>query len=250
MTGTSPSSSDCLLEAKNLRVRYPNGALGVLDVSFAASDAQVIALFGANGAGKTTSVRAVSGFLRNEGARTIGGEVLFDGHRLTNAEPHRQAKLGIFFIPERNKVFGNLSVAENLAAMGRPARGPRRRELQEFAFTLFPILAERRRQAAGRLSGGQRQMLALARGILSDPRLLIVDEMTLGLHHSLHPPLFEAVRSIAKQGTTVVLVDESTSFALSVADRCYVLANGVVRKDGLASEFDGTDLVAAGYTDG
>ena len=220
-----------ILTAENLRVRYRNGALGILDVSFQVAPGKIVGLFGPNGAGKTTSVRAVAGFLRTEGARIIQGRVTVGGRDVTNQEPHRQARLGVAFVPERNKVFTNLSVAENLAAMsGLPA-------------------AERRRDYAGRLSGGQRQMLALARAIIRDPKLLIVDEMTLGLHHSVQPPLFEAVRRVAAGGAAVVIVDESTGFALEAADYCYILAAGRVQDEGPSEKFRGSELIAAGYVE-
>ncbi|MCU1376101.1 MAG: hypothetical protein JWO68_3387 [Actinomycetia bacterium] len=238
-----------ILKVENIRVRYRNGALGALDVSYQVAPGQVVSLFGANGAGKTTSVRAASGFLKTEKTRLIGGRITLAGRDVTNSEPHRQAKLGLFFVPERNKVFANLTVAENLLAIGRLPAGARRAELFDQVYTLFPILAERRRQQAGRLSGGQRQMLALGRGIISDPKVLIVDEMTLGLHHSVQPPLFDAVRLVASTGTAVVLVDESTGFALDVADHCYVLAGGEVHDEGPSEKFRDNELLVAGYVD-
>jgi branched-chain amino acid transport system ATP-binding protein len=241
--------SDPILRVDEARVCYRNRALGTLNVSFSAWPGQVVAIFGPNGAGKTSSVRAASGFLRSEGTRLIKGRVAVGGIDVTNCEPHRHAKLGVFFVPERNKVFANLTVAENLFAIGRLPKRERRKERLEFIYALFPILGERRRQQGGRLSGGQRQMLALARGILSDPKVLIVDEMTLGLHHSVQPTLFDAVRRVAASGTAVVLVDESTHFALDVADYCYVLAAGEVRDEGPASKFRDNELLVAGYVD-
>jgi branched-chain amino acid transport system ATP-binding protein len=210
---------------------------------------EVVALFGPNGAGKTTSVRAVSGFLRTEGAKVIGGRVELFGEDVTNFEPHRTHAMGLATVPERRKVFASMSVAENLAALGRlPAKG-RRPSVYDAIYELFPILAERRTQLAGRLSGGQQQMLAIARSLMCEPRLLVIDEMTLGLHHSLHEPLFAAVRAIASRGTAVVVVDESTGFALEVADRCYLLGGGQVRDEGLADRFRGSELLAAGYVE-
>lgn len=238
-----------ILEAENLRVRYRNGALGIVDVSFQVAPGQVIGLFGPNGAGKTTSMRAVSGFLRTEGARVIAGRVSFGGEDVTNHEPHRHAGRGIAFVPERNKVFPNLTVAENMAAVSGSPRSARKAELNEMISGLFPLLAERRREYAGRLSGGQRQMLALARGIIRDPKVLIVDEMTLGLHHSVQPPLFEAVRRVADSGTAVILVDESTGFALEACDYCYILSAGRVTQHGPAERFKGSELIAAGYVE-
>jgi branched-chain amino acid transport system ATP-binding protein len=244
MTDTSS-----ILTAENLRVRYRNGALGIVDVSFEVARGRVIGLFGPNGAGKTTSMRAVSGFLRTEGARVIAGRVRLGGDDVTNHEPHRQAARGVAFVPERNKVFPSLTVAENLAAVSGLPKGGRRVELNEMIYTLFPLLAERRREYAGRLSGGQRQMLALARGIIRDPKVLIVDEMTLGLHHSVQPPLFEAVRRVAESGTAVILVDESTGFALEACNHCYILSAGRVHEHGPAEKFRGSELIAAGYVE-
>jgi len=241
------TTNSLLLEVEGLRVRYRSGAIGIADVSLRVGHGQVVALFGPNGAGKTSTVRGVSGFLRTEGARVAHGSVTFDGQDVTNAEPHRQAKLGVAFVPERNKVFPTLTVAENLAALGVLPSPARRQELQELVYTLFPVLAIRRRELAGRLSGGQRQMLALARAIFSDPKLLIVDEMTLGLHHSMHPVLYDAVRAIAKTGASLLLVDESTGFALEVADYCYLLSAGLVVDEGAAERFRGNELLAAGY---
>jgi branched-chain amino acid transport system ATP-binding protein len=238
-----------MLEVEGIRVRYRNGALGIRDVSLAAAPGQVVALFGPNGAGKTTSVRAVSGFLRTEGARVISGHVRLFGRDVTNFEPHRMAKLGVAFVPERNKVFSRLSVGENLTALGVRQGAKKRAELTDEVFALFPVLAERRGELAGRLSGGQQQMLALARGLLMDPQLLIVDELTLGLHHSLHKPLFDAVARIASSGTAVIVVDESTGFALSAAEHCYLLNGGEVRASGPSSDFRDMELVAAGYVE-
>jgi branched-chain amino acid transport system ATP-binding protein len=241
--------SESLLQVEELRVRYRNGAIGVANVSLRVETGQVVALFGPNGAGKTSTVRGISGFLKTEGTRVTRGRVVFDGHNVTNAEPHRQAKLGISFVPERDKVFPTLTVAENLVALGVLPPPARRQELQEFVFSMFPMLTRFLRQQAGRLSGGQRQMLALARGILSDPKLLIVDEMTLGLHHSLHPVLLDATRAIASSGTAVLLVDESTGLALEAAHHCYILSAGTVVDQGVSEKFRGNELLAAGYLD-
>jgi branched-chain amino acid transport system ATP-binding protein len=238
-----------LLSVDRMRVRYRNGAIGVSDVSLQVGRAQVVALFGPNGAGKTSTVRGVGGFLRTEGARVARGSVTFDGHRVTNSEPHHQAKLGIAFVPERDKVFTTLTVSQNLQALGALPPPARRKELQDFVFELFPILPERLHEQAGRLSGGQRQMLALGRAILSDPKLLIVDEMTLGLHHSVQPPLHRAIRSIQATGTAVLLVDESTGFALEACDYCYLLSAGQIVDQGPPDRFRGNELLAAGYVD-
>ncbi len=243
------NSQSPILSAEHLRVRYRNGALGILDVSFRVAPGHVVGLFGPNGAGKTTSVRAAAGFLRTEGARIVSGTVTLDGRDVTNQEPHRLAARGVALVPERNKVFSSLTVSENLAAVSGAPRGARRAELQDLIHSLFPVLDERRREQAGKLSGGQRQMLALARAIIRDPRVLIVDEMTLGLHHSVQPPLFEAIRRVAGAGAAVILVDESTGFALEAADYCYILGAGRVKNEGPSEKFRGSELIAAGYVE-
>jgi branched-chain amino acid transport system ATP-binding protein len=235
-----------LLSVEHLMVRYRNGARGVSDVSFTVDDGQVVALFGPNGAGKTTSVRAVSGFLKSEGVRTAG-RVLLRGTSVAGLEPHRLASMGVGLVPERGKVFGNLGVGENLAVARSRARGSAP-DLAEI-LTLFPALADRLGEKAGRLSGGQQQMLALAMALSGRPRLLIIDELTLGLHHSLQPALFDTVRTIAAQGTAVLLVEESTALALRLADYCYLLGGGQIRDEGPAERFVGNDLLAAGYVE-
>jgi branched-chain amino acid transport system ATP-binding protein len=238
-----------LLTVNQLRIRYRNGAIGVSDVSLEVESGQVGAVFGPNGAGKTSTVRGVSGFLRTEGARVTHGSVIFGDRDTTNHEPHYQGKLGIAFVPEREKVFPSLTVAENIATV-RAAPSPERRdELTDLVNTLFPVLSARRRELAGKLSGGQRQMLALACAVMSDPKLLIVDEMTLGLHHSLQPLLYDAVRAITSMGTAMLLVDESTGFVLELADYAYLLSAGVVIDEGRSEKFRGNELLAAGYVD-
>ncbi|MER7007560.1 ABC transporter ATP-binding protein [Dactylosporangium sp. NPDC000555] len=243
-------ADEALLEVSNLRVRYKNGALGVRDVSFTVGTARIVALLGANGAGKTTTVRAISGFLRSEGARVQAGTIRLGSQDITNWEPHQICKRGVCIVPERRKVFANLSVSENLNALGaQMPRGAAKAAVEERVFGLFPTLADRRRELAGRLSGGQQQMLAIGRALMSDPKLLIIDEMTLGLHHSLHEPLFEAIKGISRSGSAVIMVDESTRNALDVADHCVLLASGQVRVAGASESFVGNELLVAGYVD-
>lgn len=237
-----------MLEVTDLTVRYRNGAVGVQDVSFSVPPAQIVAILGAAGAGKTTTVRGISGFLRSEGARVTSGSVRFQNTDITNREPHQVCALGVFAVPERRKIFPNLSVHENLESLGsRLVKGARRHEIEAMIFEMFPVLAETRRKLAGRLSGGQQQMLAIGRALMSDPKLLVVDEMTLGLHPSLHEPLFVAVQRIAAAGSAVLLVDESTGRTLEVAQHCVLLKNGHVLASGPSAEFIGSDLLVSGY---
>ncbi len=245
--GAPESRPSPILAVDHVALRYANGALGISDVSFQVAPGEIVALLGANGAGKTSSARSAGGFLRSEKARVITGSVSFGGENVTNSEPHRQAKRGLFLVPERKKCFGNLSVGDNLLAVGQLPKRARRNELLEFVHTLFPILAERTKQLAGKLSGGQRQMLALGRAVMSDAQVICVDEMTLGLHHSVQAPLFASIKEIAATGTAVLLVDESAEGTVLTADYCYLLADGVVRDEGPASKFYDERVLVSGY---
>jgi branched-chain amino acid transport system ATP-binding protein len=237
-----------ILSARNLKVRYRNGALGILDVSLELDRGEVIVLFGPNGAGKTTTVRAISGFMHSEGARIVSGTVELFGADTTNTDPRVSTKAGVSFTPERKKVFASMSIKDNLDAIGNRAPRARRGDLLDKVFTLFPVLAERQRSLAGYLSGGQQQMLAIARALMCEAKLIIIDEMTLGLHQSVYTPLFDIVKAIAADGTGVILVDES-AHALDVADRCYVLNGGRVRMSGPSEKFLGSELLVAGYVE-
>ena len=220
---------DPALEVSHIRVEYGGGAVGVFDVSLHVYAGEVVGLLGANGAGKTTTARAATGFMRSENARVVKGYVRVLGKDVTNAEPATVAQLGAVFVPERRKVFPSLSVDENLLLV-QPGRLLRKRRDVERAraraFDLFPVLAGRSRELAGRLSGGQQQMLAIARALAANAKLLIVDEATLGLHVDVHAQIFLAVQRIAEQGSAVVLVDDSSTDAQSYVDRHYVLDSG------------------------
>ena len=169
-----------LLKAESLALRYPNGALGIEDVSIEVDEGQIVALIGANGAGKTTTCRALSGFLKTEDMKIVRGKVYFDGADVTGQEPHRLAKIGISAVPERNKVFPNLSVREHFVSAGLHRSAAEREEMLEFGLQLFPRVRERLKLSAGKLSGGEQQMVAIVRALVNRPRLLVVDEMTLG----------------------------------------------------------------------
>jgi branched-chain amino acid transport system ATP-binding protein len=236
-----------MLELERVRVRYRNGALGVASVSLRAEPGKVVAVFGPNGAGKTTSVRACTGFLKSEGASIVAGRIRLDGRDMTGAEPHRFCRRGVFCVPERRKIFPQLTVAENIRAVRNLPARRQRGVVEQQIFSLFPALRELAVMQAGRLSGGQQQMLAIARGLMSRPRYLVVDEVSLGLHVSVIRPLFEVLRAIADAGTAVLVVDESTDAALDVADYCYVLRSGEVVDEGAPERFRGSELLAAGY---
>lgn len=236
-----------LLRADNLALRYPNGALGIEDVSIEIDEGQIVALVGANGAGKTTTCRALSGFLRTEDAKVVRGSVLFDGVNVTGREPHRLVRLGISAVPERNKVFRNLSVREHFVSAGMHRSRAERDDTLEFGLQLFPGIRDRLKQSAGTLSGGEQQMVAIIRALVNRPRLLIVDEMTLGLHGSLQRPLFDALRSIAAEGTACLVIDETTTHTVATAQYCYLLEGGRTTKHGRSADFANTDWLGIGY---
>jgi branched-chain amino acid transport system ATP-binding protein len=236
-----------LLRAENLALRYPNGALGIEDVSIEMDEGQLVALIGANGAGKTTTCRALSGFLKTEDMKIVRGKVFFDGADVTGREPHQLARIGISAVPERNKVFPNLSVREHFISAGMHRSRAERNQMLEFGLQLFPRIRERMKQSAGKLSGGEQQMVAIIRALVSHPRLLIVDEMTLGLHASLRPPLFEALKTIAAKGTACLVIDESTAHTLANAEYCYLLEGGRTTKHGRPADFANTGLLDLGY---
>jgi branched-chain amino acid transport system ATP-binding protein len=236
-----------LITASNLAVRYPNGALGIEDVSLNIDAGQIVALIGVNGAGKTTTCRALSGFLKTEGTRIIRGQITFDGANVTGWEPHRLVRVGIAAVPERNKVFRNLTVREHFTSAGMHLSRAERDEALEFGLQLFPMIRDRFKQPAGTLSGGQQQMVAIMRALVSRPRLLIVDEMTLGLHPSLQQPLFDALTTIAGQGTACLVIDESMAHTVATAQYCYLLESGRIKYEAPAAEFAGSDLLAIGF---
>jgi branched-chain amino acid transport system ATP-binding protein len=236
-----------LLDVHDLRVRYPNGALGTVSVSLAVKPGSIVSLLGANGAGKSSTVRAICGHLRSERTRVISGKVDFRGSDITNREPHTIHGMGLALVPERRKIFPNLTVGDNLGAIAHlPPRGARE-VVVERVHNLFPDLYKYRHQAAGKLSGGQQQMLAIARALLTDPKLLIVDEITLGLHPSVHARLADALRAVAASGTSILMADERASFALPLTDYCYVIRSGETVLAGRPADLDVDEMIAVGY---
>jgi branched-chain amino acid transport system ATP-binding protein len=215
-----------LLELIDVKVRY--GAIGALKgVSVSVDEGEIVALLGANGAGKTTTLRTVSGQLQ-----PYEGEVRFDGARIDGTPAHQVVRLGIGHAPEGRRVFPRMSVLENLQ-MGAYRFGRAHKSDLERVFTLFPRLRERRTQDGGTLSGGEQQMLAIGRALMSQPRLLLLDEPSMGLAPLLVQQIFEIIREINSQGTTVLLVEQNAAQALALADRGYVLETGtVVMSDG------------------
>jgi len=218
-----------VLELTDVHVRYGN-IRALQGVSLRVDTGELIALIGANGAGKTTTLRAISGLLRPS-----QGAITFDGTDLTSASTDRIVGLGISHCPEGRRIFGSLTVAENLrlGAVSVSDAAAAAAELEN-VFTLFPLLKERLGQAGGTLSGGEQQMLAIGRALMSRPRLLLLDEPSLGLAPLMVERIFETITELKRQGRTILLVEQNVHQALDVADRAYVLETGRIMLEGPA----------------
>ena len=220
-----------LLTVDKLEVVYHRAITAVQGVSLSVQEGQIVAILGTNGAGKSTTLRAISGFLGIDDARVTEGSIAFKGEPIANRPPNEIARRGIVLVPERDKVFPNLTVSENLAAPFAHGRDERDREALIFQF--FPKLADLRGRTAGLLSGGERQMLAIASALMCQPELLLVDELSLGLAPVVVEDLMARVVQIRDElGITIVIVEQSAAAALAVADYGYVLENGRVVLDG------------------
>ena len=230
-----------MLEVNGLNVYY--GLIHALhDVSFHVNEGEVVALIGANGAGKTTILHTVSGLLS---AKT--GSVLFEGKDITKKPGHSIVKLGMGHVPEGRRVFPGLTVAENLrmGAFTRP-KAEIAASLEE-VYEWFPRLNERKNQPAGTLSGGEQQMLAMGRAMMSKPRILLLDEPSMGLSPLFVGEVFKIIEKVSAAGTTVLLVEQNAKKALSIASRAYVLETGNIIKEGLASDLLNDDAIKKAY---
>jgi branched-chain amino acid transport system ATP-binding protein len=225
-------SEPALLTVEKLEVVYHRTITAVQGISLSVRRGQIVAILGTNGAGKSTTLRAISGFLGIDDARVTDGSVTFNGKRIENCQPNEITRLGIALVPERDKVFPNLTVIENLTAPFTPSHH-NRRDSENLAYQFFPRLAELRSRTAGLLSGGERQMLALASALVCRPELLLVDELSLGLAPVVVQDLMARLVQIRHElGTTIVIVEQSAAAALNIADYGYVLENGRVVLDG------------------
>jgi branched-chain amino acid transport system ATP-binding protein len=221
-----------LLRLEGVEVVYHRVITAVQGVSLAVPKGGIVALLGTNGAGKTTTLRAISGFIGLDDARVTEGAIVFAGERIENRPPHRVTALGIALVPERSKVFENLTVAENLEAVV-PRRAAPRRHDAEAIYALFPALARLRSREAGYLSGGERQMLAIGSALACAPDLLLVDELSQGLAPVIVEELAARLERVrAELGTTVLLVEQNARIALDIADHGYVMENGRIVLDG------------------
>lgn len=228
-----------ILSIKNLSVNY--GLIpAIRNLSMEVSVGETVALIGANGAGKTTILRAISGLIK-----PAAGSVVFDGQDIANVRPHLIVRRGMSHVPERRGIFANLTVYENLL-MGAYTRKLLPGDLDE-VYTLFPRLGERRKQIAGTLSGGEQQMLAISRALLSRPKLMLLDEPSLGLAPQITKTIFETIQRINKSGTTVLLVEQNAQAALKIAHRGYVLEVGEITYSDSSEALLNNDAVRKAY---
>jgi branched-chain amino acid transport system ATP-binding protein len=211
-----------LLEVKALEVAY-GGIRAVKGIDLEVRDGELVTLIGANGAGKTTTLKALAGLVRPR-----SGVVQYNGRDVTGMPAHELVKLGIALVPEGRGVFGRLTIDENLAMGAYTRRDSEVAKDYERAYGLFPRLAERRRQLAGTLSGGEQQMLAIARALMSRPRLLLLDEPSMGLAPLMVQKIFETIRNVAAEGVTLLLVEQNAKLALEVCSRGYVMETGTI----------------------
>ncbi len=231
-----------MLEVKDLRVNY--GMIQAIQgVSFQVNQGEVIALIGANGAGKTTILHTVSGLLSPQ-----SGSVLFEGKDIVKEKSHKIVSMGMAHVPEGRRVFSQLSVLQNLK-MGAYTRKDKEEiaKTLESVFERFPRLKERQNQLAGTLSGGEQQMLAMGRALMSHPKLILMDEPSMGLSPIFVNEIFDIIQEVSKSGTTVLLVEQNAKKALSVADRAYVLETGKIVLEGKAGELLNDDSIRKAY---
>ena len=234
------SKSERLLEVKDLHVSY--GAINAIKgIDLYVNRGEVVTILGANGAGKTTTLRTISGLLK-----PISGEIIFDGKAISQLPAHEIVSLGMSHSPEGRRVFGTLSVEENLM-MGAYTLKKYDAKTLEWIYEILPRLKEREKQLAGTLSGGEQQMLAIGRAIMSKPKLLILDEPSLGLAPVLVKVIFKAVKQIASSGVTVLLVEQNAKAALKLADRGYVLELGKITHTGSSEELLSSEVIQEAY---
>lgn len=231
-----------MLKINNLQVRY--GAFEVLHgIDLQINEGEIVALLGGNGAGKTTTINTVSGLVS-----VAGGSIEFEGENINNMPIHRRATIGITQVPEGRKLFPQMTVLDNLLVGSylKKSRGNRKENLER-CFELFPKIYERRTQLAGSMSGGEQQMCAIARGIMQDPRLLMLDEPSLGLAPVVVDDVLDVIQKINKQGVTILLVEQNVLASLEIADRGYIIETGQNVLNGTRSELISNEDIKKAY---
>lgn len=242
MTVINPSF---LLEVHGLQISY-GGIQAVKGIDLHVAQGELVALIGSNGAGKTTTLKTLAGLLR-----AASGQIQYGGKDLKNIPAHQRAAIGIALVPEGRGVFARMTVAENLL-MGAYSRGDKYEVASDLErmYGLFPRLAERKAQLAGTLSGGEQQMVAMARALMSRPRLLMLDEPSMGLAPLMVQKIFATIRDIAALGMSILLVEQNARLALQIAQRGYVMEGGLITLSGAAHELSGSEAVQRAYLGG
>ena len=237
-----------MLEIKGLSVGYARKGLALEDVSLSVPKGSIVALLGANGAGKTTLIRAVTGLLDLHHGQVTHGQVVLDGHSILGLPSHRLVRMGMGQVPEGRLIFKQLSVEDNLKVGAAIVPRAQVRERLEAVYTLFPRLLERRTQSAGWLSGGEQQMLALGRALVGNPRLLLVDELSLGLAPLIVRAIYQQLRVVGDTlGTSMLIVEQNAKLALEFASSAYILNSGRIVLSGSAAEVAASDAIKASY---
>ena len=232
-----------MLKVEDMHVYY--GAIhAVKGVSFEVGNGEIVALIGANGAGKSTILKTVSGLMHPR-----SGSITFDGMNIVHTDAYKLLRHGLAHVPEGRRIFLQMTVQENMD-MGAFTRKDSYKEDLERMFTLFPRLKERRKQIAGTLSGGEQQMLAMSRALMSNPKLLMLDEPSMGLAPILVDQIFDIIKELHAAGTTILLVEQNASKALEIADRAYVLETGNITLSGTGAELASSDEVRKAYLGG
>ena len=232
--------SGVILSIKDLKVRY-GGIEAVKGISFDVREGEIVTLIGANGAGKSSTLRTIAGLVK-----PAGGSISFNGEDITGANPTEIVKRGVTLVPEGRRIFADLTVLENLR-IGAYLRHDSLKEDIEWVYSLFPRLEERSWQAGGTLSGGEQQMLAVARALMSRPKLIMMDEPSLGLAPIVVRGIFDIIREINKRGTTILLIEQNANMALQAADSAYVLETGRITLSGSGEELLKNEAVQAAY---
>ena len=238
------SENRCLLQVENLNVYY--GSIhAIKGISFQVNEGEIVTLIGANGAGKSTTLNTIAGLLKPK-----SGSVTFDGKLISGMTANRIVPLGMALCPEGRRIFQHMTVRENLEMGGYSRPKNEIDDSIEQVFQRFPRLKERRRQIAGTLSGGEQQMLAISRALMSKPKLMMLDEPSMGLAPILVDQIFDIIKELHKAGTTILLVEQNARKALQVADRAYVLETGSITLSGTGAELASSDAVKKAYLGG
>ena len=232
--------SECVLQIEDLKVSY-GGIEAVRGISFDVKAGEIVTLIGANGAGKSSTLRTISGLVK-----PVGGRVVFEGEDITGKDPTQIVQKGLMMVPEGRRIFPNLTVLENLKIGAYLRKDDLEKDI-EMVYGYFPRLKERSWQEGGTLSGGEQQMLAVGRALMGRPKLLMMDEPSLGLAPIVVQGIFEIIRQIHDAGTTVLLIEQNANMALHVADRAYVIENGKIAMEGTGAELLENETVRAAY---